>query len=377
MPMSFGRVQGDGSALPVAFSTSIPLNGQYLMAQQAIGGPLTFTVAAGAIAFGSCYLRLVANGANAPIFPGYPSNSSNSWDNTAGRINLVTVWHDGTQTYHSISQGVGEPLYVAPPGTVTITATPTSTSVSVALSVSGGGTPSDYSVQYRVQGSGAWLDFVDGVSAVASVSVSGLTPSTAYEFRGRASNASGDSAWSATIVATTSAVSVIQHFPLEVQTAMTQGGDSSVGYSYTSTAGLFGSRAGSAAHYLDGDGYIQARISSGLGLVGFKSDPAKLGTAYSDSGTFILYNEAASVLKMVTGGTGGVTCNVNATYSSALPLFLRVRRAGTTLYAEASPDGSSWTVVHQASGHTGRLYPWIGGYQTGDAVANVTSEGLA
>jgi hypothetical protein len=56
----------------------------------------------------------------------------------------------------------------------------------------------DYQAQYSDDDGATWATFSDGVSTATSVLVTGLTDGVLYQFRVRASNGVGDSAWSAT-----------------------------------------------------------------------------------------------------------------------------------------------------------------------------------
>ena len=70
-------------------------------------------------------------------------------------------------------------------------------SLSWSAPVSDGGSPvTDYLIQYRAGGTGAWKSFKDGVSAATSATVTGLVNGKSYAFRVAAVNAAGTSAYS-------------------------------------------------------------------------------------------------------------------------------------------------------------------------------------
>ena len=84
------------------------------------------------------------------------------------------------------------------------TSSPTSSSVSLNWSSpSSGGTPSSYTVQYRVSGTTTWSTSASGVTSAALV-VIGLSASTSYDFQVVAVNATGSG--SPSVAATTSTV---------------------------------------------------------------------------------------------------------------------------------------------------------------------------
>jgi len=120
--MSWPKPFGGGSAVPgdgilsstVPFATAIPLDGNKRMPPTQVTGALTFTVAdsPAAAAGGTCTLKLTSNGANTPAFPGIHWGGSSGWVNTAGTVNIVTIWNDGDQTYHSIAQHQSAPVTI-------------------------------------------------------------------------------------------------------------------------------------------------------------------------------------------------------------------------------------------------------------------------
>jgi alpha-tubulin suppressor-like RCC1 family protein len=84
-----------------------------------------------------------------------------------------------------------------PTRVVTSGATPRTINVAWTAPISDGGAAiTDYSVEYRKVGESTWSSFQDGVSTATSVTVSGLTGSSLYEFRVSAWN-SQQGGWSA------------------------------------------------------------------------------------------------------------------------------------------------------------------------------------
>lgn len=101
---------GSGGPRDIAFSTIVPLSvsGQAYMPQQRVSSALTFTAAASAVRGALVYLRLVADGANIPNFSAFKEwGGSLGYDNTSGIVNEVQFYHDGYDSYVSISQAIG------------------------------------------------------------------------------------------------------------------------------------------------------------------------------------------------------------------------------------------------------------------------------
>jgi hypothetical protein len=92
------------------FSTAIPLTfaGQTYMPQQTVSSVLAFTVAASPVQGALVYVRLVADGTNAPTFTGMKEwGGSLGYDNRAGIVNEVQFFYDGYDYWFSISQAIG------------------------------------------------------------------------------------------------------------------------------------------------------------------------------------------------------------------------------------------------------------------------------
>lgn len=98
------------SVFDAPFSTVIPLSqpGTAFMPQQSVAGVLDFTVGTDPVRGSLVYLRLVANGTNAPTFTGFKEwGGSLGYDNRNGIVNQVQFFFDGIDYWYSISQAVG------------------------------------------------------------------------------------------------------------------------------------------------------------------------------------------------------------------------------------------------------------------------------
>jgi hypothetical protein len=104
-------VSGAGSTpVLVPFAMAIPLDATKRMPPSQITGATTFTVSGTPVAGGTCTLKLTANGVNTPVFPGIHWGGSAGWVNTAGTVNIVTIWNDGDATYYSVAQHQSAPI---------------------------------------------------------------------------------------------------------------------------------------------------------------------------------------------------------------------------------------------------------------------------
>lgn len=109
----------------VSFATAIPFNGNLYMPQQTVSSVLAFTVAASPVKGSHTYLRLVADGTNAPTFTGMKEwGGSAGYDNRSGIVNEIEFFYDGYDYWYYISQQVG--------ATAVDTTAPTANSAAVA-----------------------------------------------------------------------------------------------------------------------------------------------------------------------------------------------------------------------------------------------------
>lgn len=121
--------------------------------------------------------------------------SSTSYDFEVQALNAA-----GTSTFSSIATATTSTAAPGMPSGLNIGAI-TSSSASLSWVSGGGGTPTSYTVQYRITGTNSWTQ-ITGIS-VTFTTVGGLTPTTQYDFQVQALNASGSSAFTATTNGTT------------------------------------------------------------------------------------------------------------------------------------------------------------------------------
>lgn len=97
------------SVADIAFTTTIPLTrpGTSYMAPKTVTGPLAFTPAAAAVRGAMVYLRLIADGANAPDTTAFKQRAGGTaYNNTAGVENQMRFEFDGSNYSLVVSQMV-------------------------------------------------------------------------------------------------------------------------------------------------------------------------------------------------------------------------------------------------------------------------------
>lgn len=89
----------------VAYSATIPLDGNKYMEQTLVTGALTLTAGSTLVPGAQCTLTLVSNGVNTPTFSGFQKwSGSGAWDNTNGAVNELAFFVMGDRAYYSIAQ---------------------------------------------------------------------------------------------------------------------------------------------------------------------------------------------------------------------------------------------------------------------------------
>lgn len=106
---TLGGGGGSGSGMtPIPFSSTVPLDGNKVMARTQISAAVALTLGA-KVAGGSCRIPFLSNGANVPTITGAAEwANSFGFDNSAtGLLNVLDMWtDDGTNAYYSWSQPV-------------------------------------------------------------------------------------------------------------------------------------------------------------------------------------------------------------------------------------------------------------------------------
>lgn len=233
----------------IPFATAIPLiqAGSAYMAASTVSGPITFTAAPGAVRGALVYLRLIADGVNAPNFSAFREwGGSSGFDNRAGIVNQLQFFYDGSDLFYSASQAVGAVPVAAPDTTAPILTSPTSAST--------GQTTGSGSVTTN-EGNGAlyWRATTNATESVATVkagssvavtstgskavTVSGLTASTLYYLHfAQTDTAGNDSARVTSASFTTAAVGDTTAPTLSAPTAAKTGATTATGSVTTNEA---------------------------------------------------------------------------------------------------------------------------------------------
>ncbi len=194
----------------------------------------------------------------------------------------------------------------SPPGQVANLASGSATSNSIALTwstPSTGGSPTSYTVQYRVSGTGTWTT-VSAPSGSTGATVVGLSPTTSYDFAVAAINSSGSGPISTTVTAVTVAVQAAapgQVVNLSATTATT----TSVSLSWSPAAS-----GGVPSSYM-----VQYAVSGSSSWSTFATGLTGTATSVTNlvAGTTYLFQVTA----MNAAGSGPVSASLSASTVSA------------------------------------------------------------
>lgn len=222
---------------------------------------------------------------------------------------------------------------------------------------SDGGSPiTDYVVQCSTDNT-TWTTFADGAGTTTSATVTGLTASTLYYYRVAATNGIGTGAYSASVSgSTTSAAPTVVRMTSLV--GVTESGDATNGWNYTSTgnsASYPGTYAGISDKKLASgtDGYFRHTIGSHAAgrsgpYIGLKTTQATGAFGTCLLGVYIESTDQS--YRFNTGATGAQTANGTA-QTAATGDIVRLRRAGTSAFAEVSKDGgTTWITMNTWTG---------------------------
>lgn len=345
----------------IAFSATVPLTaaGTQYMPPQTVGNVIAFTPAANPVQGASVYVRLTADGTNAPTFSGFTEwGGSMGYDNRPGIVNVAQFFYDGATAWYSVAQAAN-----ATPSATAVTMTgPTSGTVSVASSAftigANGALSSSVTVTPSDNGGG-------GSFSPASVTISSGTPTATFTYTPSATvqtdtisvTNNGGLTNPANISYAASAAapsaSVVRFSQLS---GMTESGSAS-NWIYTGTSGSWGGEQALSTTGLQSgvDGSIALTLEA-IGNDGFIMGPTTSATPVSfGSLTYGVWaSQSSSQWKVINNGSP-VTPATPATPAGP-PVVgdkARLRRAGTTLYVEvyrAANAAAGWQTIHTFTG---------------------------
>jgi len=256
-----------------------------------------------------------------PALTGLNSEASGVWTlRDAERFRRAGTWPSA-------------PSAPSAPTSVTGTAGNAQAALSWAAPASNGGVPiADYIVQFSSDSGSSWTTFADGVSAVTSATVTGLTNGTTYVFRVAAVNSAevhGDfSAPSASV--TPSAVSFVQ-IPEMTSNSLPSGQVLTFG---SVLNGYLDD--GSAAAWF----WFARKSSGGSSLIPDTANQPVIDSATANSGVGYMFASGAS---LVSGFQIAQSARVGGHYAAAFTF-------------QGSNDGVSWTTISTHSGLSGGFW---------------------
>jgi hypothetical protein len=252
---------------------------------------------------------------------------------------------------------------LALPGNVVSLAagTPSATSVPLSWSapVAGGGSITDYVIQYAAAGTSfaSPTTFADGTSTSTAATVTGLAEATAYDFRVAAVNATGTGTYASVLNITTSSTggAVTANAVTFAGTDFLTSLGNEIYEATTDGTGQYPAR-GWAGTTLAGDGWIECQFPAATStstMMGFNSGGA----------TATPFSQMDFCTQVGSGGTVTHASN-SATFSATLTTLspspstrVRIRREGTAVYLETTTDDwATYTLRHTfAASSTGAL----------------------
>lgn len=276
---------------------------------------------------------------------------------------------------------------LAAPGPVVSLAAGTATSSTQPLTWSapstGGGSITDYLVEYKASSSGTWLTFSDGVTTTTGCTVTGLAASTAYDYRVSAFNGSYGATSTLTGISTAVAGNVVRASAL---VGLVESGDASAGYTYTTSGATWWASKSICDKSLppSTDGWIEFTVGHAPNAddqfgIGFdaRSSGARNHTEVTHSFNGITAYSAETL---------NTDAGVDVTQSVAIGDKVRIERIGVNTYFKVSTDGgvsyvTVKTIVTGAGtsgyGVTGTWYFSVYGHGTGGIIQNLRHSGLS
>lgn len=326
-----------------------------------ISGPVTINVsgtALGAVA----EMAVLPNGTDVPTVAGAePWDSDAGFLNTLNVPNLITAWHNGVGSYYAwsrpaVAAAAEPPLELPGPVTTLAAGTPTDTTIPLTWNLpnTGGGSITDYIVQYALAGTSfaSPTTVADGTSVALSAVVTGLAPETSYDVRVAPVNGAGTGPYASVLGVTTAPADAggggTAGTPVTFASTanLTSLGDEI--YEATS-AGTSNTAVGVVQGIAAGDCFIEVQFPAATttsSMLGLDAGPQQSRP----------YGQCDFLVQL--GSTGTVTQAQNSTTMSATLTTLSpsattrvgIRRVGSTLTVETTTDDwATSTVRHTFS----------------------------
>ncbi|MFM8899149.1 MAG: hypothetical protein ACKOF9_04265 [Burkholderiales bacterium] len=379
------RVQ---SVYDIAYSASIPLTevGVSYMPPQTVSGPITLTVAASPVRGASVYLRLNANGINAPTFTGFQEwGGSMGYDNRNGIINQVQFWHDGVDAWYMVTQAVGAtPIDTTPPTILSASvgnAAPTNVVLVASENLNASFVPD--SSAFTVTGHTVTGVAISGSNITLTVTpafVNGEAARTAA-YTQPGTNNIRDTAPAGNLLANFSGQAITNNVGASSQIVrltnlsnVTESGDGTSGWNYQATVNGFGNSGRCNLRFAastDGEIFIT------LGNVSTGRD-VSLGLDSTATGAADIFNmdyggwvDGAGDVKRVTSGGTFTSVGTVATGDK-----LRLKRVGSTITL-AKFSAGIWTDLTSWTGaQTGELFGGVNLSGSGAQTNDIRGAGL-
>jgi len=272
-------------------------------------------------------------------------------------------------TARAITNNVGAVTTVPAQVTGLTLGTPTSTAQPLTWTApsNGGSAIADYLVEYKASSSGTWLIFADGTNTSTSATVTGLTASTAYDYRVSAINAIGTGTASATVSGSTTSASPTVFVDFASIGTATETANGGGGFNYL----IAGStpRINNSNVSLAGDGHFDVTYTNktALGNVTVASLSTNATGQWNTAGFggFPQTDDLGGVYNAIAAGSA-IACNVAPSRAYVTGDILRIRRVGTAMSLLVSSDGgSTFTLLHNFTVTTAAvLYPLAGNANT-------------
>jgi len=352
-------------ARDIPFATVVPLTqvGTAFMPSQTVASVLAFSVAASPVRGALAFVRLVADGVNAPTFSGMKEwNGSSGYDNRNGIVNVVQFFCDGVDVWYSIAQAVGAAPVAAKPGAPTIGSASAGDGIAsvafTAPSSNGGAAITEYAVTAYKASDNSVVKTVTAASSPANFT--GLTNGVAVYFKVAATNSAGTGPQSAASNAVTPAVAAVTYTRLNNLTNVTEIGTGP--YSYAGVAGSAYNGAGGVSPRLpeNTDGSIAFKMNSLASGNSFLLGVSVGSSKVPYQNTFIaLYADAGNSQNYTTITDGNAGGRVATGLAAQDGDIMRVRRSGTRFTAEVarSNDPTNFTPIRYFDNtNTGDVY---------------------